>query len=91
MKIRKEPKAEIMAFYQGGAKFHASTTHTKEELEQMMETALTESRGYVKLDTINEDDNIEDDSLTMLFSKLLFYSVLQKNNSPIINLPGITQ
>jgi hypothetical protein len=91
VKIKKEPKADIMAFYQGGMKFHAATTHSKEELEGMIERALNEKQPYVKLDTINEDDKIEDDSLTFLFSGLCFYSVLQNNTSPIINLPGIVQ
>lgn len=86
MKEKKPIAAEIMAFYTGGAKLHAVTSHKKEELEAKMEEAMTNKVAFVKLDTVNEDNTILDDSLTLLFDKLLFYTILVKNNSPIISL-----
>lgn len=86
MKKQKEEKSEIMAFYTGGAKLHAITTHTKEELEGLIENALMSKISFVRLDTVNTDQEIEDDSLTLLLDKLLFYTVLQKNKSPIVSI-----
>jgi hypothetical protein len=86
VKEKKPIAAEIMAFYTGGAKLHAVTSHTKEELEGMMEGGIEGGKKCVRLDTVNEDNSILDDSLTLLFDKLLFYTILVKNNSPIISL-----
>lgn len=84
-KVDKVPRAEVIAFYAGGAKVHATTTHTKVELESRIEGAMTENPiGFVKLDTVNQDENIADDSLTLLFDKMLFYTVFEKNDSKII-------
>jgi hypothetical protein len=87
MKADKTPRGEIIAFYQGGAKVHATTTHTKVELESMMEGRM-ESAKWVKLDTVNEDPGIADDSLTLLFDKMLFYTIFEKNDSKIITAPN---
>lgn len=83
MKTQKEPKAEIIAFYQGGAKVHASTTHEKTELEDMIGRALDDSKKAVKLDTVNEDENVADDCLILLLDKMLFCTILNKNDTPI--------
>lgn len=77
-KVAKAERAEIMAFYTGGAKLHASTTHTKQEMESMIENAMVNKMPFVKLDTVNTDPEIADDSLTLLLDKLLFYTVLEK-------------
>jgi hypothetical protein len=77
-KVDKVPRAEVMAFYHGGAKFHAATTYTKVELETRIENAMSNGSKFVKVDTVNEDKSIADDSLTMLFDRMLFYTVLEK-------------
>lgn len=77
-KAEKVERAEIMAFYTGGAKLHASTTYTKMELETRIENALSNDQKFVKLDTVNTDPEIADDSLTLLLDKMLFYTVLEK-------------
>lgn len=77
-KVKKEEKAEIMAFYAGGAKLHAVTTHSKEDLEFMIENAMMTAVPFIKLDTVNTDAEIADDSLTLLLDKLLFYTVMIK-------------
>lgn len=86
MKVRKEPKAEILAFYTGGAKVHASTAHEYEELKEMMEQGIMNNQKVVVLDTINEDESVANDTLGLVLDKLLFYSVLIKNTSPIVSL-----
>jgi hypothetical protein len=87
-KIKKEDGAEIMAFYTGGAKLHAITTHSKEDLEAKIENAMIEKTPFVKLDTVNTDADIADDSLTLLLDKMLFYTVLVKTpKSNIIQSP----
>jgi hypothetical protein len=55
-------------------------------LETLMEEGMEAGHKCVRLDTVNEDQTILDDSLTLLFDKLLFYTILVKNNSPIISL-----
>jgi hypothetical protein len=87
MKERKTEGSQIMAFYMGGAKFHASVTHTKAEVEDMIGEALIAKKPAIKLDTVNEDDTIKDDCLIMTFDKLLFVTVLEKNDSGIVALP----
>jgi hypothetical protein len=95
LKTRKTPKAEIIVYYVGGAKAHASTTLTKEELETALYERIEGGHKSYTIDTVNEDEAIEDDSLTILFDKLLFYTVFQKNASPIISIVpknnGLTQ
>lgn len=89
MKVEKVARAEVMAFYSGGAKVHATTTHTKVELESRIEGAMTENPiGFVRLDTVNTDNDVADDSLTLLFDKLLFYTIFEKNDSKIITAPS---
>lgn len=78
----KTPQADIMAFYVGGAKIHATTTHTKDELNALMEGAMVD-KPSCRIDTINEDPDIFDDSLTLLFDKMLFYTVIEPNRSGI--------
>jgi hypothetical protein len=82
-KIKKESGAEIIAFYTGGAKVHATTTYSKDELEKMIEDAM-ENKPAVKLNTVNEDPEIADDSLTLLFDKMLFFTVFDKAPKPIV-------
>jgi hypothetical protein len=86
-KIKKEPKAEIIAFYTGGAKVHATTTHSKVELERMMIESMND-KPAVKIDTVNEDPEVADDSLTLLFDKLLFFTIFEKAPKPIIQSLG---
>lgn len=86
MKVRKEPKAEILAFYTGGAKVHASTAHEYEELKEMMEQGIMNNEKVVMLDTINEDETVANDCLGLVLDKLLFYSVLIKNDSKIVQV-----
>lgn len=89
MKTEKVARAEVIAFYAGGAKVHATTTYTKVELETRMEEAMTNNPiGFVKIDTVNQDPEVADDSLTLLFDKLLFYTVFEKNDSKIITPPS---
>jgi hypothetical protein len=87
MKELKKEGAQIMAFYVGGVKFHASVTHTKEELEDMVGLALKNDEPAIKLNTINEDPTIADDCLIMTLDNLLFCSIIVKNDSGIVTLP----
>lgn len=86
MKADKIPRAEIIAFYQGGAKVHATTTLTKVELETLLSVGLDENKKAVRIDTVNEDQAIADDSLTLLYDKMLFYTIFEKNESKIVSL-----
>jgi hypothetical protein len=85
-KVRKEVKAEIIVYYVGGAKAHAATTLDKKTLEDEITGRIESGSKSYMIDTVNEDDKIEDDSLTILFDKLLFFTVFQKVDSPIITI-----
>jgi hypothetical protein len=88
MKADKTARAEIIAFYVGGAKVHATTTLTKVELESKLEGDMLSATPFCKIDTVNEDPAVADDSLTLLFDKMLFFTIFEKNDSKIITAPG---
>lgn len=74
-KIRKEVKSELLAFYQGGTKLRAATTHEPAELKARIENARKAMQD-AEIDTANEDEAVADDKLYLTRTGLLFYSII---------------
>lgn len=86
-KKEKIAQAEIMAFYVGGAKMHAVTTLSKGDLDALIEGRMETGKKAVTIDTFNEDSQIEDDSVTLVFDKMLFYTTFQTAPKSSLILP----
>lgn len=74
MKIAKETKSTLMAFYQGGTKFKAALAMTIEEVEKEITNAKANGRP-AKLSAIDEDPMVADEYLYFTQTNLLFYNL----------------
>ena len=87
-KKKKDEGAEIIAFYVGGAKLHASTTLSKPDLDKLIEGRMEGNHKFVTIDTVNEDPKVLDDSVTLVFDKMLFYTTFQSAPKSGLILPA---
>ena len=78
-------KSILLAFYQGGTKLKAGTTHTPEELKKRIDDARKVVGGTdCEIDTVNEDASVQSDKLYLTRNGLLFYSIQVPKQDPQI-------
>lgn len=81
MKVRKEVNTFLKVIYDGGVSVEFKTTHTLDELKNLM--LVAGSGKSVLLDTVSEQDQISDDCSVVNGSKMLFCVCATPNNSKI--------
>lgn len=73
--MKAEVKSILRAFYQGGTKLQAHTTHTPSDLRSKIESARKEMRD-VEINCVSEDATIESENIYLCRTGLLFYTIL---------------
>lgn len=83
MKKRKEIVTQLKVVMEGGAAISAATTHQLNELRSIFANA-TKSKGEAVIDTVNNEEEVEDDMLSINTNKMLFWLAATPNKSPIV-------
>lgn len=82
MKKVKKTKTKIKIVYDGGVTVQFDTTHGKDELQRIMNAGFTV--GYCIIDSVNVAQDIADDVAVIHTDKILFYMIVELNDSSII-------